>query len=359
MARGPLEEKIRRLEAMLSVDPDNVGLRHELLRSHAVYLGSQPLPDESVAAAFQLNLEVLYALCPRDPAVTEAFVEQLDPAYYPPTPTDPEARCAWLGGLRELRSGHPDPAAELFRAALLAAPDAPLIHAWLAAALVETGSLAAARPHLAYAFEQAPESTFVQAVAGEAAAADGRLDEAFELLLTALAANPLCSRAEQALAKLGRPLGYTWRKLPLRPAVWPLIGADGQAWLKVNNHAPWAVRGAWTQWANAVLARCASLPPELAPLAGLPRHLPLLQDVYESLLSAWRRRRWFGRRHPASADLDWLEAVRRAGRLTEYLLYAYLHPDLAGEFHGRTAAQPGGMAAFLRQHVIERAPRLA
>ena len=101
MALGPLEEKIRRLEALLSVDPDNVGLRHELLRSHAVYLGVQPLPDESVASAFALNLEVLYALCPRDPAVSEAYVERLEPTYYPPPPADPEARRACFDGLRE------------------------------------------------------------------------------------------------------------------------------------------------------------------------------------------------------------------------------------------------------------------
>lgn len=348
-------ERIRRLEAVLHDDPDNVPARQELLRVHARYLNQTDHADDRIEMAFEMNLEVLYALSPRDPCVCEVLAGRVDPDYELRPPAGPEAVEPYREAMLALAEGDPWAAEEKLRLALLNEPDSIASHAQLARFAVERREWDTAWRHLDYALAQQPNSALLRFIAGEAWWGMGEPAKAFDEYITALAINPLCAQAEAQLVSLGETLGYRWLELPLRPAVWPLIEAGGRSWMRSDSSRPRAVRAAWRAWAEAVLRLCRELPPERTPLAGLPRDLEFLTATHRALLSAWRLARLAApRRHPDTRLLNWLAAVDRAGLLPAYLLFSYLHPDLADDLRAWRAAHPNGMARFLRQFVVRR-----
>ncbi len=357
MLAHPLLQRIRELEQLLAADPDNVEVRQDLLRSQSRYLLLHG-PHPEVNRAFTDNVEVLYALNPRDPLVSEVLAGEVDPEYRPPAPRDAVAELGLAAGVVALEQDDLVAAAEHLQAALLAEPDSPAVH--LACA---RHALLRARPeeawtHLEYALRLAPGCAAVMAAAGETLAALDRRDEAQSWLLQALSLNPLAGAAEQQLIALGFRVGYHWLKLPLRPAVWPLIGPDGRSWMVNAEGPPPMVRAAWRAWAEAIVQGCQSLAPDEAPLAGLPRQLPVLQHAFDQLLKQWRRgrlRRRLQRRqpaHPAALTLDWLTQVDADGLLEAYIFYGYLHPDLRASYLAWRASHPELMRQFLERHVM-------
>lgn len=360
MPAHDLLQRIRELEQLLAADPDNVEVRQDLLRSQSRFLSLHG-PDPGVARAFADNVEVLYALNPRDPLVSEVLAGEVDPGYRPPPPADPIAEAGLSAGMLAMEQDDLESAAEHLQAALLAEPDSAAVHLVCGRHALRRGRADEAWAHLDYAARLAPRSAAVMAMAGEALAGLGRLEEAEDRLLGALSLNPLAGAAEQLLIALGQQRSFFLVKLPLRPAVWPLIGPDGQvSWLANGEGTPLLVRRAWCAWADSVVASCRAIAPEDAPLAGLPRQLPVLRQAFGRLLRQWRRsalrRRFAGRRnpHPAALMLDWLQAVERDGLLDAYLFYSYLHPDLRREFLAWRDAHPAAMRSFLERHVVHR-----
>ncbi len=361
MSWSALRQRIRLLESILETDPDNIGVRQELLRHQADYL-RQAGGDQRVAQALSDNLEVLWALHPRDLLAAELLAPQADPDHEPGPPRDPEAAGWFTAGIEALGEGRAEQAEQDLTAALLADPTSPAVHLALGRARLARGEAEAAEAHLEFAERAAPGSAAAAAARGDGLAALGRPREALDHWLAALARNPLCARAEQRAIELGFASGYRWVKVPLQPVVWPLIEADGRHWIVENRTATTGPRRAWRTWANAVVAECRGLAPENLPLAGLPRRIELLRDIHEVLLGAWRRWRWlrYARwRNAATAAelcLDWLAAVRRDGLLDAYLYYGYLHPDLGADYRAWRDRHPGEMERFLRRHVMHPDP---
>ena len=357
MPAHPLLQRIRELEQLLAADPDNVEVRQDLLRQQSRFLRlNGPHPD--VAREFADNVEVLYALNPRDPLVSEVLAGEVDHGYRPPAPFDPEAELALATAVAALEQDDLETAAAHLERAVLAEPDSPAVHLASARACLLRNEPAEAWPHLAYALAILPDCAALLAVAGETLMKLGRDAEAQDHLLAALSLNPLAGAAEQHLIALGFRNGYHWLKLPLRPAVWPLIGADGKSWMVNAEGAPPMVRAAWRAWAEAIVEGCSRLAPEEAPLAGLPRQMPLLRDAFGQLLKRWHRG-WLMRRlqrkrhaHPAALTLDWLGHVATAGLLDAYLYFSYLHPDLGPSYRAWRARNPEAMRQFLERFVL-------
>ncbi len=359
MPVSDLREQIQHLENLLSADPDNVQVRQRLLRCQRRLLAEQG-PDPEVVAAFDANIEVLYALSPRDPLVSDVLAARLGLVAEVAAPSDAEAAQALAAGVGFLDTPDLPAAQEPLQRALLAEPDSPAVHAALVRYWLAVGAPTAALGHAEFLRRSQPESPVVLTHCGEVAMALGRHRAALNDLLHALALNPLYVRAEHGLVALGEQFGYRWLRLPLHPGVWPVIAADGQHWLAAASGLPSGVRAAWKGWAREVLRRCQQLPLEAAPLAGLPRDLSLLQDVHAELLHVWRvrrcLRRWWQPLQPTEVVLDWLAGVAAAGLLDAYLFYAYLHPALATDYRAWRTRDPGAMERFLRDWVIRWTP---
>jgi len=361
MLAHPLLQRIRELELLLADDPDNVEVRQDLLRSQSRFLRLHgPHPD--VDRAFADNVEVLYALNPRDPLVSEVLAGEVDPGYRPPAPTDSDAEAGLAAGVMALDQDDLVAAAEHLQTALMTEPDSPAVHLACARHALLRSRADEAWSHLEYALRLAPGCAAVMAMAGETLVELERYDEAREWLLSALSLNPLAGAAEQHLINLGSRQGFFLLKLPLRPAVWPLIGPDGRSWMVNADGTPASARAAWRVWAESIIESCRELTPEEAPLAGLPRSLPLLQQAFGRLLRRWRRgrlRRRFRRRaaHPSELTLDWLACVQADGLLDAYLFYSYLHPDLGPAYLAWRAEHPGAMRRFLVDHVLRSVER--
>ncbi|MBI2301797.1 MAG: hypothetical protein HYU66_23075 [Armatimonadetes bacterium] len=339
----------------MSADPDNVFLRQELLRQHARCLEALDEPDDRLEWCFTLNLEVLCALNPRDPSAAEVLAGQVDPGYEPSPPDDPEAGAAWRLALEAIERGRSQEAEKPLRAALLAAPDSPAVHACCARLQLDRLGYAEAERHLRFALSRAPGAALLHALVGEALRGQGRPTEAAEACLAALALNPLCTSAEQQLVELGPELGYVWVALPLRPAVWPQFDAAGRSSLHAAPELGWSVRGAWRDWATAVLRLWRELPPDCAPLAGLPREPAFLTQIHRELLRGWRRRRRCGSRRGLEARLlDWLAAVDADGLLPAYLHYSYLPPAMAADFRAWREREPESLPRLYRDHMMRR-----
>lgn len=347
-------EQLWRLERRVAADPDNVPLRCELL--HWQSRAARVDPEGAVERARMANLEVLFALRPREPAVLAVLAPRVDPHYLPPEPNDPEARVALQLADARLAEESPDEAAASLRRALLAAPDSPAVHLRLGELLCAEGRWSESLEHLRFALGRAPDSAAVWAACGRALRGLRRWPEAFDHGVEALVRNPLCAPAEEGLAQLAVRLGYRWQRVPLCPLVWPLIAPGQSAELMSRPGTPFGARRAWSAWAGAVTAACAAMPEPDLPLAGLPRDLPRLAAFHRVLLHSWQRWRWWRlprRRRRPERELDWLARVADDGLLEAYLLFAYMHPDLSAAWQAHRAARPRDTERLIRSHLVE------
>ncbi len=347
-------EQLWRLERRVAADPDNVPLRCELLQwqSRAV----REDPEGAVERARLANLEVLYALRPREPDLLAVLAPRIDPHFLPAEPSDPEARAALRLADDRFAEDRPEEAAGNLREALLAAPDSPAVHLRLGELRCGEGRWDEALEHLRFALAQAPGSAAVWATCGRALRGLRRWPEAFDHGVEALVRNPLCAAAEEGLAQLAVRLGYRWQRVPLCPLVWPLIPTGRTAILMSRPGTPHGARRAWYAWSGAAIAACAELTEAELPVAGLPRDLPRLEAIHRALLSSWHRWRWWRwrrRRRRPERELDWLTHVAEDGLLEAYLLFAYLHPDLTVAWQAHRAARPRDMERLIRSHLVE------